>query len=511
MSSQALPGRPATSFLPRLAPALLTAALGAAAVGLGLLVATRPSLAVGFMVLGLIVIMVVRAPVLNVTLLLILTAIVPYSVQNRFGFGGGSGVPGLLLSDVLLMLGLARGVLTIRRSTATGHTLGVAAAMLAFLAVAAVQFVHGVRLGHNVSQAGTEFRFVLGFGAVLLVLPLLADARSRRRLLLGLAAAGLLLGAWGIFQWQFGVRFSSYAGDFGIRPGVTYSSASGQLQGGLYGFPVAVLLSLSVLMSGRLQSFTARAVILTIFVLNAISLLLTYERTFWVATVAGGLFLLARGDHNARVRSLTAAPIILVMLFAGLSVASPQTLPAARERLLSLGQYGSDPSVRYRVTEAHAVVQLIKERPLTGSGFGAIVRWGRPYERVPARDFIFSHNGYLWLTWKLGIAGALLLVGILASAVLWRVRKPGELEGSVALGAQAGLVMALISSATFPSFEFLSITAVMGVLLGLAAAAARGGDAGVTTGGADSRSVSVSRGPQRYADGSAAAISSRIA
>jgi O-antigen ligase len=446
---------------------LVVIALGAL---LGLLSATHPGAAVGLLGVGLIAALVVLAPVANVILLLIFTAIVPYAVQNRFGVAGGSGAPGLLLSDLLLIFGMIRGVLAMAHRGADRRCIALAGAMLVFLLVAAVQLLHGVSAGHDVSQTGTEFRFLMGFGAVLLALPLVADPDSRRRLLAGLAITGLLLGAWGLFQWLFGVTFSSFGGDIGIREGVTYSSAKGQLQGGLYAFPVAVLVSFSVLLSGQLRSLRARITVLAILFLNTISLLLTYERTFWVATVAGVLFVVARGGRKVRARMLAVTPIVLIALFVGLSAVSPQTLPAARERLLSLGQYGSDPSVRYRITEANHVVVLVKEHFVTGSGLGAIVRWGRPYEQVPARDFIFSHNGYLWLTWKLGIIGAILLVGILSAAVLWRIRTPDGLYGSVALGAQGALVMALISSVTFPSFEFLSITAVMGVLLALCAA-----------------------------------------
>lgn len=453
-------------------PELQVLVCSAVAALLGLLAAMQPAAAIALLGISLIVALVVMAPVANVILLLIFTAIVPYSLQNRFGFAGGSGAPGLLLSDLLLILGLARGLLTMGRDGASKRSSALAAAMLVFLLLAVVQLVHGIQAGHNVSEAGTEFRFLLGFGAVILALPLLAEDGRRRRLFVGLAITGLLLGAWGLFQWLVGVKFSSFAGDIGVRPGVTYSSAEGQLQGGLYGFPVAVLMSFSVLLSGHLLTLSQRVTVLAILLLNTISLLLTYERTFWVATVVGILFIVARGSHAARTRMFTTAPIVVVVLFAGLSAVSPQTLPAARERLLSLNQYGSDPSVRYRITEARHVTAHIEDHLMTGSGLGAVVRWGRPYERVPARDFIFSHNGYLWLTWKLGIVGAIFLVGILMWAVLRRIRAPDGLYGSVALGAQAALVMALISSVTFPSFEFLSITAVMGVLLALCAAPA---------------------------------------
>lgn len=437
------------------------------AVSLGLGAALAPEAALGLASFALVVALVFLAPVTNVVLLLFFTAIVPYSVQNRFGIGGGSGVPGLLLSDLLLVLGMVRAAPVIVRQKLAGRVVVLTCALVAFLAIAAVQLIHGIAAGHDVSEAGAEFRFLLGFGSMLLAVPLLADRDSRRRLMIGLLSLGLLLGAWGFLQWFTGLAFSSSGGDFGVRPGVTYSSAEGQLQGGLYAFPVAVLLSLATLLSG-VRSARVKALLVAVLLLNTVSLLLTYERTFWVATVLGALFVIARGDRSSRARVLFWAPMLIVVLFVGLSTLSPGTLPAARERLLSLGQYENDPSVRYRITEARQVAAEIEGRLLTGSGLGATVYWGRPHDRVPPREFVFSHNGYLWLAWKLGIPGAVLLVACIAAA-LWRIPVSDErLSRAVAIGAQAALAMALIASITFPSFEFLSITAVMGVLLALA-------------------------------------------
>jgi hypothetical protein len=79
----------------------------------------------------------------------------------------------------------------------------------------------------------------------------------------------------------------------------------------------------------------------------------------------------------------------------------------------------------------------------------------------------FAHNGYLWLAWKLGAPAAALLLVLLGAAVLWRrPRGPTTLE-SMRGGAQAALVLLLLASVTFPAFEALGITAVMGLLVAL--------------------------------------------
>ena len=102
-----------------------------------------------------------------------------------------------------------------------------------------------------------------------------------------------------------------------------------------------------------------------------------------------------------------------------------------------------------------------------GSGLGATILWGRAYEGVRPSAESFAHNGYLWLAWKLGVPAAALLLLLLAGAVLWRrPRGPTTLE-AIRGGAQAALLLLLLASATFPAFEVLGITAVMGLLVAL--------------------------------------------
>jgi O-antigen ligase len=147
---------------------------------------------------------------------------------------------------------------------------------------------------------------------------------------------------------------------------------------------------------------------------------------------------------------------------AGLAIVAPRDVAAARERLVSLSQYDSDLSVRFRVTETRNVMSAIEGRTLTGSGLGATIVWGRAYEGVRPTVESFAHNGYLWLTWKLGVPAAALLVLLLCAAVLLR-GPPVPLRA----GAQAALLLLLVASVTFPAFNALGITASMGVLLAL--------------------------------------------
>jgi hypothetical protein len=429
---------------------------------------------------GLVVLIGLSAmpPVAHLVMYVCLTAIVPYGVQNSFGIGGGSGAPGLLLSDILLLSGLVRALPAVLGLRLPRRVRVVALCIVVFLGIAFVQFVRGVALGRSPSVAGAELRVLLGFGAFLIALPILSDEVQRSRLFRVLPAVGVVIGAWGILQWVLQIEFSS-AGDSGVQAGVRFaSSGRGQLQGGLFAFPVAALMALAALMADEIRSLRSRVVLFAILGLNLVSLLLTYERTFWVATSFGAVVLVAKAGGSRRLRAVTAAVGVVVISLALLSTLAPDTLAAARERLLSLSQYGTDDSVRFRVTESKHVLNEIADRPVVGSGLGATIFFGRPWDKVLPESLTFAHNGYLWLAWKVGIpAAALVLVPFLV-AVGWFRRPPdGSAGAAVGNGVRGALLVLAIASITFPSFNQLSITPALGLLMALSLMSPREGEA----------------------------------
>jgi hypothetical protein len=349
------------------------------------------------------------------------------------------------------------------------------AGLSALLGLAALQALHGVRAGYDVGTAGAELRVLMGFGAAVIAVPLLRAAATRARLFKGLLGVGLAVGLWGLAQWTIDIPFT-VAQDAGVRAGVRFTTEGrGQLQGGLFAFPVAVVMGVAGLLSHEVRSLHDRVLLVAVVAINAVDVLLTYERTFWVATALALGFLTLRATSAQRLRALALGPALVGIALAAMAVAAPRDLAAARERLVSLGQYGSDLSVRYRVTETRSVVHAIDAHPIAGSGLGATIVWGRAYEGVRPTTESFAHNGYLWLVWKLGAPAAALLVLLLAAAVLSRGPPATTTAGALRAGAQASLLLLLIASVTFPAFNTLGITAVMGVLLALCTVPRGGG------------------------------------
>ena len=460
----ALPWRPP-------APAAVLPVAAAALVGV--VAGVEPKLAVGLVGGALLLVLPFVAPVTHLVLLVLVTAIVPYDVQNAVAFGRGAGSPGLLPSDVLLLGGLARAILVLLERPPARRSRWMLAALLGFLALAMLQAVHGVRAGYDAGTAGAELRVLGGLGAAAIAVPLLDDPVTRERLFRGLLVAGLAVGMWGIVQWTVDIPFTA-AGDAGVREGVRLTTGGrGQIQGGLFAFPVAVVMGVAALLSHELRSSLARALVIAVVALNAIDLLLTYERTFWVATMLALAVLVVRATPQQRLRALVAGPALLALAVAAMAIVAPRDVQAAGQRLASIGRYDSDLSVRFRITETQHVIREIESHALTGSGLGATILWGRAYEGVRPTTESFAHNGYLWLTWKLGAPAAALLLLLLSAAVVVRGPPPTTMLGALRGGAQASLLLLLVASVTFPAFNALGITAAMGLLLALCAQEAR--------------------------------------
>jgi hypothetical protein len=445
------------------------------ALAAGTLAWKQPEMVLGLTVASALVMMVFRAPAVSVAALLLLTAVVPYGIQNQLGIGGGHGAPGLLLSDVLLFSGLAWAFLALAEQRITRREFALAIASFVLTAVVVVQFIHGVRSGHELGAAGQDLRVLLSIALGVIVFPLLSDPRLRRQFMIGLLVCGMALGAWGVAQW-FGHIELGAAQDVGVRTGVRLTTAgTGQLQGGEYGFPVAIILCIAVLAAGVVRSRGIRGLLWITLGLNAMCCVFTFERTFWLATVLGIAVVLVRTAPRRRIAVLLATPFVLLAALAALAAVAPAEFDTARQRLLSLRDYSQDDSVRYRVVESRHVSDQIRAHPLTGSGLAATTFWGLPWVTVPAEATTFSHNGYLWLAWRLGIPAAVLLIAMLGLAIV--IRGPPDADPllrALRAGAQGALAALLLVMLTFPVVSALSITAVVGVLLGIAVASPLG-------------------------------------
>jgi hypothetical protein len=458
-------GRPGAAYL------LLVTGAAAVALLAGGLAAAKPTYAIALIVLGAATVAAFRAPVAHLTALVLLTAVVPLGVQAAYGSGGSVQAAGVLPSDVLLITGLIRAVVVLRNLRMGRRATAAALLACMVLALVALQLLHALWLGRPVTGTGAEARALVGFvGTVLIALPIVHDPAARRRLLWALLAVGLVQGLWGIAQFAFQIQFNVPT-DLGGSSTDSFGTAGRVV--GMYGFPVAAVLSLSALSSGAVRSAGARLALAACALLNSIAVVTTFERTFFIALTAGILALLALGTAHQRVRLVLIGPPVAAITVALLSTVNPPLVQATAGRLESLASYRSDPSVNYRIYENRLVKNQISQHPVIGSGFGAAIEIGRPGTAVPIKSRTYAENGYLWSAWKLGIPGALLLWTLLALPIAWRPRAARPGLRSVVTGARAALVGLVFATYAFPTFNQLEIAPIIGILIALVACGGR--------------------------------------
>ncbi len=211
-----------------------------------------------------------------------------------------------------------------------------------------------------------------------------------------------------------------------------------------------------------------------------VCLTLSYRRTFWLATVACVLLILALGSGREFRRLL---PFVAALVIgAGYLVVSGGWLGSAggevvtRAESITPAKISRSTQDRYRIAERKNVLEAISREPLTGLGVG--VDWpGRyplPFEQENLHSYV--HVGILWWWMKAGVLGGMAYLAILGSVLfaglrIWR-RHPDPLVRGCALAAGISavgfLVVELASSILGPDERG---TAMLGCVVGLLAVA----------------------------------------
>ncbi len=207
------------------------------------------------------------------------------------------------------------------------------------------------------------------------------------------------------------------------------------------------------------------------------SLVLSYRRSFWIATVLGLLLvvLLALSPVGRRLLVPTALFVAVGIWLLGSINFQASSPIVKRAASLSPSSLTTNVEDRYRLDERANVLAQLEKKPITG--LGILVPWEAtarplPIEHEDAREYV--HFAALWWWMKLGILGLvaypllLLSMGRLAWKV-WRKATEGIVRafGLASLCGIAGLLVAE-TTATFTGAE-LRFTVVLGGQIGLLA------------------------------------------
>jgi O-antigen ligase len=210
-------------------------------------------------------------------------------------------------------------------------------------------------------------------------------------------------------------------------------------------------------------------------------LLLSYRRSFWIATVLALLLALLLGTSTAGRRLLLPAGLIVAAAIWLLGAVSFDSQSPVIQRVQSLAPSSLTASAedRYRLDERANVLGAVGQHPLTG--LGMTIPWVATVqplsvEHVDGRQYV--HFAALWYWLKLGVLGLLAYLSVLLGGMLlaWRTwrrnRQPWlRVFGLASLCGFAGLGV-IETTASFTGVD-ARFTVLLSAQLGVLAVAAR--------------------------------------
>lgn len=222
----------------------------------------------------------------------------------------------------------------------------------------------------------------------------------------------LWVSAVGLRQWFFGVDAlatwvdvdSSLAGTTRVY---SYLGNPNLLAG--YLIP-ATFLSLAAIFAW--QRWFAKALAVTMLVVNTACLVLTFSRGGWLGFVAGGFVFVILLVHWVSIRlpkfwRLWTLPMVMGGTFGGLALAVA-SVPALQERFLSIFAGHEDSSNSFRIYVWRAVIEMIQARPVLGIGPGNdAFNLVYPFYQEPGYTALSAYSIFLEVLVETGIIGFL--------------------------------------------------------------------------------------------------------
>jgi len=443
--------------------ALVVAALAA----LGIVLLTRPEVAV----LVVVFLLYVNAP----------------AVAIKF-----HGAPLILGALVLLLLVLPAGFALFR-----GEGLVVTRPFLLILAFLAVQLAAtATSRAPFTAMANVKTFLIEGILLVLLVLNAIRTVGVLRQVIWTLLAGGACLAAVSLFQQVTGTFSRPYGGFGQVQSAFFTGHASEARLAGPIGDPnyyaqiLLVLIPLGLLGLSGERSPRLRLVAIAVTTLVTAAVILTFSRGAGLAFLV--IFAIMAGLRYVKPRQAVA---IVAAVAVGLAV-----VPEYRDRLTSLTAVGgateqagsdaaADISVRSRTTEMLAAVLVFADHPVLGVGAGVFPSYYQEYanrvglqvldavgsgEREGEAARRESHNMFLSVAADLGIAGLVVFIGIisLTLADLVRARRRWLATRPDLANLATGFLLAVVGFVTMGLFLTLAFERYFWLLIALSGVAA---------------------------------------
>ncbi len=312
----------------------------------------------------------------------------------------------------------------------------------------------------NYGSPAKWFRELLTFSILLLYFPV-RDAAERRKNTKIILSIFLLLVM--IITFYNIIHYSTAT--FSVK--YLWQLISGRQHFGGHLFVAGVVLSASLYLHS--EKVKSKLFFATVFLLSGSALVLTFSRGFWYGAIVG-LFILfiLSGKKLKFISSFLLVTIFVALLILFLVGGLGYSIfEAVMTRFISPKSGITDISVAERLMESKSVLATIIQNPLIGFGVGSTFKHYNIIDKVTVES-LYVHNGFLYLTLKVGIIGALLLLsfyfGIIYHAFKFlRITKIDNFKRSILLAAISLFVSLLIislSSGVFADKQALLIIAL---------------------------------------------------
>lgn len=292
------------------------------------------------------------------------------------------------------------------------------AALLAFVA-GTLLLEHGRRLVYG---DGRVFVYWLWLLPVLAYAPATGAERWFARQLLWLA---IVVSALAVVQGAFDVRLMLTGRVAPLDPSGAASVTRVQMAGYVF---VAFGLFYAVAEVVRPQAaWRGRLLHLALVVLFVFGTLYNFGRAFWFWSVAGVLVTALVLGWGAGARALLVAAVTVATVGSVLSVARPEVLDNANERIVSiLVEGGSRSSLGLRRTENDFAWRKLTSTAFLGMGFGGEYRPLAPGLGGFSYHTSYIHNGHLSLMLRIGLPGYLAYAALFGMLTVRAARRRAD-------------------------------------------------------------------------------------
>ncbi len=416
-------------------------------------------------------------PVIGVLIIVVLTSSIVFEdSMPLIPIGVGS----LHISDILLlfMLGtLGYRYFTKENFTFTKSPLNIP--LLLFVAVSLVSAAVSVaHYGTDFNDVARQFRFISYYLLFFLITNLITEKTQIRFLIKGLFVIAAVVAAAMVVQAIIGESIQ-------LMPGRIESAATFGSQ----------FETLRILPPGQTLVFVTflTAICTLVFVqdkpvlfsgafylipLLGMGIILTYNRSYWVAAILGVMILLLITATESKIRLVALLMVVLIFsgsvlaMFGGTEGKLGATVDAVSTRFSSLfagARLQQSGPVEDRWIENGYAVDQIRRHPLLGIGLGNVYR-----PQIYGQDdklTYYVHNAYLFLLTDMGIIGFLFyfwfyILFLIRAAKSWKGISDNFLKSAVVgfmISGIAILLMALVIPVFMEWFSIVVIACMIGL------------------------------------------------